>query len=63
MLVSLSEFGKKLLEAETGEQFEACMRILMEKGPSQIEVEVTNLSPLGGGTEEVTKLAHLYLLT
>ena len=52
-MVSLSEFGKKLLAADTKEDYDACLTHLMDKGPSQIDLEITSLSPLGGGTDEL----------
>lgn len=52
-LVSLSQFGRTLLAAETDEDFSTVTGLLKEMGPSAIEIEVINLAPEGGGTYEL----------
>lgn len=63
-LVHFTPFGKALLAAETTENFEAVMTDLQQKGPSAIEIEITSLGPLGGGSLELlTQFLNMILNT
>ena len=47
---SFTEFGKALNQASTKEDLQSVLNLLLEKGPSAIDIEVRSLGPEGGGT-------------
>jgi len=47
---SFTEFGSALGQAVTDEDFSAMVTVLLEKGPSALDLEVRALGPEGGGT-------------
>ena len=47
---SLTEFGKRLSQADSDEDYIAAISSLLEKGPSALDIEIRSLGPEGGGT-------------
>merc|ERR1711884_778037 len=50
MGTSFTEFGKALNQASTKEDLQSVLNLLLEKGPSALDIEIRSLGPEGGGT-------------
>ena len=49
-ITSFTEFGKLLNQAESKTDFQALLKLLLDKGPSAIDIEIRSLGPEGGGS-------------
>eukprot|EP00095_Tigriopus_kingsejongensis_P011785 maker-scaffold119_size336447-snap-gene-2.31 protein:Tk11785 transcript:maker-scaffold119_size336447-snap-gene-2.31-mRNA-1 annotation:"wd repeat-containing protein 36" len=52
-MIQFTKFGRALLASESPQDYETMLKELKEKGPSAIDVEITSLGPLGGGSMEL----------
>lgn len=49
-ITSFTEFGKVLNQAESAQDYREVLKILLDKGPSAVDIEIRSLGPEGGGS-------------
>ena len=49
-ITSFTEFGKVLNQAESEDDYREVLKMLLDKGPSALDIEIRSLGPEGGGS-------------